>query len=427
MSGADARGEFDACPLLRRAAGGLRFDGVRLADVARQFGTPAYVYSRAGIEDNWRRIDAAFGARAHLVCYAVKACSNLAVLDVLARLGSGFDIVSGGELARVLRVGGDAQKIVFSGVGKQRWEIEQALVAGIGCFNVESAAELELLEQIAGEHNRVAPVAVRVNPDVDANTHPHVATGLRASKFGVGIEQAAALYDDIRRSPSLEARGVDCHIGSQVVETAPYRQALQSVVALADDLARRGDDVAHVDVGGGFGIAYADASPPPVEDYVRVICDAVGARRHRLIVEPGRAVVGNAGVLLTAVLRRKRNADKDFAVVDAAMNDLPRPMLYQARHDVVAVRDAGGGEPRPFDVVGPVCESGDVLGRARLADARAGDLLAILSAGAYGFSMAGNYNSRPRPVEVMIDRGAAHLVRLRESVQDLMQGECVPR
>lgn len=421
-SGAEAGGGFGACPLLRRAAGGLRLDGVCLSDVARRFGTPAYIYTRSGIENNWRRVDAAFGARAHLVCYAVKACPNLAVLGVLARLGSGFDVVSGGELARVLRAGGEPRKIVFSGVGKQRWEIEQALAAGIGCFNVESAEELGLLEQIAGEQERVAPVAVRVNPDVDADTHPHVATGLRESKFGVAAVEAAALYDEIRRSPLLEARGVDCHIGSQVTETAPYRRALQSVLELADELVRRGDDLAHVDVGGGFGIAYADASPPPVEDYVRVIVDAVGARPYRILVEPGRSIVGDAGVLLTTVLRCKRNAGRDFAVVDAAMNDLPRPMLYQARHDVIAVRERGG-EPRAFDVVGPVCESGDVLGRARLAGVRAGALLAILSAGAYGFSMAGNYNSRPRPVEVMTERGAAHLVRLRESIRDLMQGE----
>ena len=422
MRDGDAKGPFGACPLLRRTGGGLRFDGVRLADVARQFGTPAYVYSRNGIERNWRRMGAAFGAREHLVCYAVKACPNIAVLDVLARLGSGFDVVSGGELARVLRAGGDARKIVFSGVGKQRWEIEHALAAGIGCFNVESAAELDLLAQIAGAQKRIAPVAVRINPDVDANTHPHVATGLRTSKFGVGVEQAAALYDEIRRHPSLDAHGVDCHIGSQITETAPYRKALHSVVELADYLTRRGDDVAHIDAGGGFGIAYADASPPPVEDYVRAINDVVGARPYRILVEPGRSIVGDAGVLVTTVLRRKNNGGRDFAVVDAAMNDLPRPMLYQARHDVVAVRERDG-EPRPFEVAGPVCESGDVLGSARLADAREGDLLTILSAGAYGFSMAGNYNSRPRPVEVMIDRGQAHVVRLRESLQDLMQGE----
>ncbi len=416
--------EFNACPRLRREGGRLRLDGAALDDIAHQFGTPVYVYSRAGIEDNWRRIDAAFGARDRLVCYAVKACSNIAVLDVLARLGSGFDIVSGGELERVLKAGGDPAKVVFSGVGKQMWEIERALRAGIGCFNVESAAELAQIEQAAGDLNRAAPVAVRVNPDVDANTHPYIATGLRDGKFGVGIDEAEALYDEIQRSPLLEARGVDCHIGSQVTDIAPYREALQSTVALADRLARRGVGIEHLDIGGGFGIAYADAGPPPVEDYIAAVVDAVGARPYRIITEPGRAVAGSAGLLLTSVLHRKRNGGADFAVVDAAMNDLLRPALYQARHDIVAVRRRGG-ETRAFNVVGPVCESGDTLGRAHLADARRGDLLAILSAGAYGFSMAGNYNSRTRPAEVIVDGGEAHLVRLRESIQDLIEGECL--
>ncbi len=416
--------EFNACPRLRREGGRLRFDGVGLDDIARQFGTPVYVYSRAGIEENWRRIDAAFGARRHLVCYAVKACSNIAVLNMLARLGSGFDIVSGGELERVLKAGGDPAKVVFSGVGKQMWEIEQALRAGIGCFNVESGEELERIEQAAGELNRAAPVAVRVNPDVNANTHPYIATGLRHSKFGVGLEEAEKLYDEIRRSPLLEARGVDCHIGSQVTETAPYRQALESTVALADRLAQRGIGIEHLDVGGGFGIAYPDVSPPPVEEYIGAICDAVGKRPYRIITEPGRAVTGDAGVLLTAVLRRKHNGGRDFAVVDAAMNDLLRPALYRARHDIVAVCGRKG-EAQPFDVVGPVCETGDTLGQTHLPDARRGDLLAVLSAGAYGFSMAGNYNSRTRPAEVVVDRGEAHLVRLRESIRDLLEGECL--
>ena len=416
--------EFNACPRLRREGGRLRLDGVALDDIARQFGTPVYVYSRAGIEDNWRRINAAFGARDHLVCYAVKACSNIAVLDVLARLGSGFDIVSGGELERVMKAGGDPAKVVFSGVGKQPWEIERALRAGIHCFNVESAAELAQIEQAAGDINRAAPVSVRVNPDVDANTHPYIATGLRDGKFGVGIAEAEALYDEIQRSSLLDARGVDCHIGSQVAEIAPYREALQSTVALADRLVQRGVSIAHLDIGGGFGIAYPDASPPPVEDYIAAVVDAVGKRPYRIITEPGRAVAGSAGLLLTTVLHRKRNGGKDFAVVDAAMNDLLRPALYQARHDIVAVRRRGG-EKQAFDVVGPVCETGDTFGQAHLADARRGDLLALLSAGAYGFSMAGNYNSRTRPAEVIVDGDETHLVRLRESIQDLIEGECL--
>lgn len=409
---------------LRRAGKHLCVEGVRLDKVAHEVGTPVYVYSRAAIEDNWRRFDAAFGARPHLVCYAVKACSNIAVLALLAELGSGFDIVSGGELARALRAGCDPRKVFFSGVGKQAHEIERALHAGIGSFNIESESELGLLEQKVEAAGGKASVAVRVNPDVDANTHPHITTGRHCDKFGVTFEAAAELYRRLRESEVLEGCGIDCHVGSQVTDPSVYARALRRVLAFADELRAGGHPISHLDVGGGFAIAYDDEPVPAVEDYVKTITDLVADRPYRTVVEPGRAIVGNAGVLVTEVLYVKGAPGKNFIVVDAAMNDLMRPVLYRARHRIVPL-EARGGQERVCDVVGPVCESGDTLAADCTLAGEEGARLAVLSAGAYGFSMAGNYNSRPRPAEVIVDGDEWHIVRLRESTADLLDGECL--
>lgn len=403
--------------------GVLGAEGVDLDAVARRYGTPCYVYSRAGIEAAWRGLDTALDALPHLLCYAVKANSNLAVLDALARLGSGFDIVSEGELERVRAAGGDPGRVVFAGVGKREEEMAAALQAGIRCFNVESEPELLRLDAVAGRLGRRAPVALRVNPDVDPGTHPYIATGLRENKFGVEMGQALALYERAAQLEHIEPTGVACHIGSQLTSLGPIADAIDRVLAFVEALNRRGFRLDHIDVGGGLGIRYRDERPPSFAEYARVLSDRLAGRGLQVLMEPGRCIVGQAGVLLTRVEYIKHTEGKDFVVVDAAMNDLIRPSLYAAWQDVLPVRDPGGAPLLRADVVGPVCETGDFLARDRLLAAAPGDLLAVMGAGAYGFVMSSNYNSRPRPAEVMIDAGTTHLVRERESLAALHAGE----
>ena len=405
--------------------GRLWAEGCDLAAIAAEVGTPCYVYSRAAIEERWRAFDDAFGGRRHLVCYAVKANSNLAVLEVLARLGSGFDITSGGELERVLAAGGDPARVVFSGVGKTEAEMRRALEAGIACFNVESPSELETLDRVAGELGVRAPMSFRVNPDVDPLTHPYIATGLRESKFGVDIAEALDLYRRARRLAHIDVKGVAFHIGSRLNDVQPVVVALERVLDLVGELLDEGIALEHLDMGGGLGIRYADEEPPEPHEYVLALLGALerfGARYQslRLIIEPGRAIVGNAGVLLTRVLYLKRGPEHNFAVVDAAMNDLLRPALYDAWHDIapIALREDMGAEL--YDVVGPICESGDFLGRTRELAIAEGDVLAVASAGAYAAVMSSNYNSRPRAPEVLVDGDRYHVVRRRETIADLL-------
>lgn len=402
--------------------GELHAEMVPLSRIAAEFGTPCYVYSRAELTRAWRDFDAAFAGRDHLLCYAVKANPNLGVLNVFARLGSGFDIVSGGELARVIAAGGDPRKVVFSGVGKTADEMRQALQAGILCFNVESAPELELLSRVAGEMGMTAPVSLRVNPDVDAKTHPYIATGLKENKFGVAYTDAPVVYRRARELPHLRIEGIDCHIGSQLTEVAPFIAALERVLALVDALARDGITIHHIDLGGGLGIRYQDETPPPVAEYAKALITALGKRSQKLLFEPGRLLTGNAGVLLSRVLYLKPGQDKNFAIVDAAMNDLMRPALYEAWHEVLPLREtAVGGQS--YDIVGPVCESGDFLARDRQLSVNPGDLIAIASAGAYGMSMSSNYNTRPRAAEIMVDGDRVHRIRDRETVAMLLANE----
>ncbi len=408
--------------------GQLHAERVALTDIAARCGTPTYVYSRAALSEHFLAYQQALGERPHLVCYAVKANSNIAVLNVLAKLGAGFDIVSVGELERVLRAGGDPRKVVFSGVGKQPAEMARALAAGIFCFNVESIAELSALDRVAGELGRVAPVSLRINPDVNAHTHPYIATGLRENKFGIDIAQAVAAYREARALPHLKIVGVDCHIGSQLTSIEPFLAALDRMLNLIDRLADEGIDIAHLDVGGGLGVRYRDEVPPPIADYIAAIDQRLGGRPLTLVLEPGRSIVANAGILLTRVDYLKDNGLKDaghkrFAIVDAAMNDLIRPALYQAWMAIEAVRPAPGTLAATYEVVGPVCETGDFLGRERTLAIAPGDLLCVHAAGAYGFTMSSNYNSRPRAAEVMVDGAQVHVVRERETLADLTRGE----
>lgn len=395
---------------------------VPLVEIAERFGTPCYVYSRAAIESRWLAFDRAFAEHAHLVCYAVKANSNLAVLNVLARLGSGFDIVSGGELQRVIAAGGDPTRVVFSGVGKTAGEMADGLEAGIRCFNVESEAELLRLNEVAVGRGKRAPVSIRVNPDVDPKTHPYISTGLKENKFGIAINQAPAVYAQARNLPGIELIGVDCHIGSQLIDATPVIDAAKRVRALYEQLAVDGIRLQHIDLGGGLGIRYADEAPVSIDDFIRRVCQVFAGLDVELIVEPGRAIVGNAGELLTRVEYLKHSADKNFAVVDAAMNDLARPSLYQAWHDIEPVAP-GSADLLEYDIVGPICETGDFLGKSRTLALREGDLLTVKSAGAYGFTMASNYNTRGRAAEVMVDADQAHLVRERETVAQLFASE----
>jgi diaminopimelate decarboxylase len=403
--------------------GQLYAEDVPVAEIAAHFGTPVYVYSRASIEQNWRAFDQAFAQHPHLICYAVKANSNLAVLNLLARLGSGFDIVSVGELERVLKAGGKAEKIVFSGVGKREDELRRALEVGIACFNVEVAEEFERLNRIAGELGLEAKVALRVNPDIDAKTHPYIATGLKENKFG--IDMADALEEILRAAelPHLKIVGLDCHIGSQLTQLAPFLAALERVLNLAERLKQEGIALKHLDLGGGLGISYRDELPPKPGEYAVALLAKLKGYGYEVWLEPGRAIVGNAGILVTRVEYLKKTPAKNFAIVDAAMNDLLRPALYQAWHTIVPVRLHTDVPEAVYDVVGPVCETGDFLGRGRRLRLVPGDLLAVRSAGAYGFSMSSNYNSRPRPPEVLVDGSKMHLVRARETLEDLWRGE----
>ncbi|RMG34417.1 MAG: diaminopimelate decarboxylase [Gammaproteobacteria bacterium] len=404
-------------------SGELYAEEVPLREIAEAHGTPAYVYSRATLERHWHAFDRAFAGHPHLVCYAVKANSNLAVLNLLARLGSGFDIVSAGELERVVAAGGEAGKVVFSGVGKRRDEMERALELGIRCFNVESEAELDRLEDVAAAMGRPAPVALRVNPDVDAQTHPYISTGLKENKFGIPIEQAPALYRRIAESSHLAVSGVDCHIGSQLTELAPFLDALDRVLALVDRLADEGIAIDHLDLGGGLGVRYRDETPPEPAEYAAALAARLGDRRTELFIEPGRAIAANAGVLLTRVEYLKPTAARDFAIIDAAMNDLLRPALYQAWQEIVTVAQHPEGREGIYDLVGPVCETGDFLAKQRRLTLREGSLLAVRSAGAYGFTMASNYNSRPRPPEILVDGARIHVARPRETLDDLFGSE----
>lgn len=404
--------------------GVLFAEKVAVPDIAATHGTPCFIYSRATLERHWQTFDAALAGINHLVCYAVKANSNLAVLNVLARLGSGFDIVSVGELERVLAAGGDPQRVVFSGVGKRADEMRRALEVGIHCFNVESEAELELLNQVAGDIGVTAPVSIRVNPDVDAGTHPYISTGLKENKFGIDINRAPEVYARAASLPHLSLRGVDCHIGSQLTEIAPFLDALDRVLALIEQLVAQGTQIAHLDLGGGLGIRYRDETPPLPDTYAGALRERLGDTDLTILIEPGRAIAGNAGILVTRVEYLKHTGHKDFAVVDAAMNDLMRPALYNAWQEIIPVVPRKG-EPRQYDVVGPVCETGDFLGKGRELILEPADLLAVRSAGAYGFSMSSNYNSRPRAAEIMVDNEQVHLARERETVAELFAHEHV--
>jgi diaminopimelate decarboxylase len=397
-------------------------ESVSLERIAVEFGTPCYVYSHATLTAAYREFDSAFAGRDHLICYAVKANSNLAILNLFARLGSGFDIVSGGELKRVLNAGGDPQKVVFSGVGKHPEEMRAALAAGIFCFNVESEAELLRLNQIAVEMNKLAPVSLRVNPDVDARTHPYISTGLKENKFGIPFDEAEKLYLSAQKFSNIRFTGLDCHIGSQLIELNPFIEAAEKVLGLLSRLEAQGSRIEHLDLGGGLGIRYSSETPPLARDYVAALCAKIGQRNQRILIEPGRALVGNSGLLLTRVEYLKHTPYRDFAIVDAAMNDLIRPALYDAYHEVlpVAVSD---GDAKMYQIVGPVCETGDFLGHDRRLSLRQGDLLAVMSAGAYGMSMSSNYNTRPRAAEVMVDGDHIHLIRERESVDQLIAHE----
>ncbi|WP_397474434.1 diaminopimelate decarboxylase [Pusillimonas sp.] len=407
----------------------LHAEEVPLAKLAQEFGTPLYVYSRQALRDAWSAYSEAAQGRDVLVCFGMKANSNLAVLNEFRKLGSGFDIVSGGELARVLAVGGDPAKVVFSGVGKQAWEMRDALQAGVKCFNVESEAELEQLARVAAEMGKVAPVSVRVNPDVDAHTHPYISTGLKENKFGIAIEAAPDVYQRAAELESLDVVGVDCHIGSQITEVEPYLDALEKLLDLIDTLAEAGTHIKHLDLGGGIGIRYTDETPLTP----KMLLDAVFERLHarklehlQIVLEPGRSLVGNAGILLTSVHYLKHTEAKNFAIVDAAMNDLLRPTLYDAWHSVEQVDQPAADRPddaQTYDVVGPICESGDWLARDRKLAVQQGDLLAIMSAGAYAFTMASQYNTRPRPAEIMVDGSSYHVVRPRETLESLFAEE----
>ena len=413
-------------PFLASNEDQLTLEGHSLADLARRFGTPLYVYSRNAMRAQAAGYQRALAGRPHLVCYAMKANSSLAVLQTFAEAGCGFDIVSGGELQRVMAAGGKAERIVFSGVGKTAGEMRLALEAGVRCFNVESEAELVVLSEVASGMGRRAPVSLRVNPDVDAGTHPYISTGLKANKFGVAHEQALAVYKRARNLPGIEVVGIDCHIGSQITSASPYLDALDRLLDLVDALAAEGIDLHHIDLGGGLGITYTDEEPPSAEELVRQMLARIDARGHghrEVLVEPGRSLVGNAGVLLSSVLYLKPGEEKNFCIVDAAMNDLMRPAMYQAWMRIEPCQRHADTPARTWDVVGPVCESGDWLGHDRKLAIRQGDVLAVLSAGAYGMTMASNYNTRPRAAEVMVDGEAVHLIRERESIAQLLAGE----
>jgi len=406
-------------------SGILHAEDVSLVDVAETFGTPTYIYSRATIERHWHAFDKALGKHPHLICYAVKANSNIAILNLLARLGSGFDIVSGGELERVLAAGGQADKIVFSGVGKKKREIQRALEVGIRCFNVESAPELERLNKIAAYLDKKADVSVRVNPDVDAGTHPYISTGLKENKFGISVSEADEIYKRAAALEHINPVGIDCHIGSQLTEIAPLMDSLDRLLELAKNLETIGINIKHLDLGGGLGIRYDQEQPPEPAEYAEAIIARMAGTNYEILMEPGRAIMGNAGVLLMAVEHLKRNGDKNFAIVDAAMNDNIRPALYSAWQAIIPVVENSDQDTQEYDIVGPVCESADFLGKSRPLSIAEGDLLVQRSAGAYCFTMSSNYNTRPRAAEIMADGKNMHVINKREEVAQLFSGESI--
>ena len=403
----------------------LYAENTSVKSIVDQFSTPTYIYSRATLEKHWNAFDQAFNGRPHLICYAVKANSNIAVLNVLARLGSGFDIVSVGELERVLTAGGQPEKIVFSGVGKRHDEIRRALEVGIRCFNVEVSTELDRINDIAGDMGLIAKVSIRVNPDVDAQTHPYISTGLKENKFGLAIETAFEEYQRADKMQHLQVVGLDCHIGSQLTDVQPFVDALDRVLNLLQRLKATGIEIQHLDLGGGLGIRYRDETPPTPAEYVEALYQKLGELPYEIILEPGRAIAGNAGILVSKVEYLKTTADKNFAIVDAAMNDLMRPALYQAWQEIVAVNLDSSHATRQYDIVGPVCETGDFLGKDRALALAEGDLLAVRSAGAYGYTMSSNYNSRPSAAEVMVDGDQVHLIGARQGVESLWQNEAL--
>ena len=402
--------------------GVLHAEDVSLESVAEKYGTPCYVYSKAALISAFRAYSDAFSTRSHLVCYSVKANSNIAILNLFAKMGSGFDIVSVGEMERVLKAGGDPAKIVFSGLGKREDEMRAALSAGILCFNVESEGELERLDGVAKSLGKCASISFRVNPDVDAKTHPYISTGLRQNKFGIPYDDALRLYRKAKAMGNLAIVGIDCHIGSQLTEIPPFVEALEKILLLVDELEKEGIALSHIDVGGGLGIRYREENPPEILDYAKALLEKLQGRPQKLLLEPGRFLVGNAGILLTRIEYLKHGEEKHFAIVDCAMNDLMRPALYDAYHEIIPVKQ-GRGEGELYEIVGPVCETGDFLGHDRNLAAKQGDLLAIHSAGAYGMSMSSNYNSRPRAAEIVVDGNRSHLVRERETVSRLMADE----
>lgn len=404
--------------------GDQRFiEDVPLASIAEQFGTPCYVYSKKAITDNFAAYQKALGFKDHLICYAVKANSNIAVLQLLANLGAGFDIVSIGELERVLMAGGDPKKVVYSGVAKSTNDMRRALEVGIHCFNVESESELALLNKTATEENKIAPVSLRVNPDVDAKTHPYISTGLKENKFGIEIERALEVYQQAAQMEHISVVGVDCHIGSQLTNINPFIEAMQHLLLLVDELGQCDIELKHIDIGGGLGVCYQDEVVPSIDSYMASLLPLLEGREHTLIMEPGRSIVANAGVLLTQVQVIKVNGEKNFAIVDAAMNDVLRPALYNAWMDIDSLHKRSDSLEQTYDVVGPVCETGDFIGKNRTLAIAEGDYLYLASAGAYGFTMSSNYNSRPRVAEVMVDGDQLHLIRSRETIADLVRGE----
>lgn len=403
--------------------GQLYAEAVPVAEIAERFGTPCYIYSRATLQRHWHVFNDVFGSHPHLICYSVKANSNLAVLNVLARLGSGFDVVSIGELERVMAAQGDPAKVVFSGVGKQDYEMQRALELSVHCFNVESASELIRLNSIAAQFNKQAPISLRINPDVDPKTHPYIATGLRENKFGVSIQEAKVLYQQAKQMPYIKVIGVDCHIGSQLTELSPVLESLEHLVKLIDDLKQDNIAIDHINLGGGLGVRYRNETPPQPLAYARAIKDKLVGYPLKVILEPGRAIAANAGILLTQIQYLKHHNNKHFAVVDASMNDFIRPTLYQAYHEIIPVIAHLDPGKISYDIVGPVCESGDFLGKDRILEPKEGDLLAVRGAGAYGFTMSSNYNSRPRACEVMVDKATSHLIRRRETTTELYANE----
>lgn len=402
----------------------LFVEDIAVADIIKQHGTPAYIYSRATLERHWHAFDRAFGIHPHLICFAVKSNSNIALLNVMARLGSGFDIVSQGELERVLEAGGEASKVVFSGVAKSHTEIRRALEAGIRCFNVESVAELHRINQVAGEMGKTAPISLRVNPDVDAHTHPYISTGLKENKFGVSVGEAREVYRLAKTLPNVQIVGMDCHIGSQLTELQPFLDAADRLMVLMEQLKEDGIELHHLDLGGGLGVPYTDETPPHPSEYVAALLDKLKAYPNlEIILEPGRAITANAGILVTKVEYLKQNEGRNFAIVDTGMNDMIRPALYEAYMRIIEVDQSLARQKAVYDVVGPICETSDFLGKARELSIAEGDLIAMRSAGAYGATMSSTYNTRPRAIEVMVDGDQAHLIKARETFADLWRLE----